>query len=74
MFELSKHSICKGGLSRCNSDVYKRQDVFSIEEDESTSAFINYLHITNGAINQAFTFEYKKKLNESKEMCIRDSL
>lgn len=42
-------------------------DVFSIEEDEHNSAFINYLHITNGAINQAFTFEYKKKLNESKE-------
>lgn len=42
-------------------------DVFSIEEDDSNSAFINYLHITNGAINQAFTFEYKKKLNESKE-------
>ena len=30
-------------------------------------SFINYLHITNGAINQAFTFEYKKKLNETKE-------
>lgn len=43
-------------------------DVFSIEEDtEEKSAFINYLHITNGAINQAFTFEYKKRLNESKE-------
>ena len=43
-------------------------DVFSIEEDtDGTSAFINYLHITNGAINQAFTFEYKKRLNESKE-------
>lgn len=42
-------------------------DVFSIEEDDSNSAFVNYLHITNGAINQAFTFEYKKKLNESKE-------
>lgn len=42
-------------------------DVFSIEEDEANSAFINYLHITNGAINQAFTFEYKKKLNETKE-------
>ena len=41
-------------------------DVFSIEEDEG-SAFINYLHITNGAINQAFTFEYKKRLNETKE-------
>lgn len=42
-------------------------DVFSIEEDEANSAFVNYLHITNGAINQAFTFEYKKKLNETKE-------
>lgn len=42
-------------------------DVFSIEENGSKSAFINYLHITKGAINQAFTFEYQKKLNESKE-------
>lgn len=49
------------------SAVLHNIDVFSIEEDESNSAFINYLHITNGAINQAFTFEYKKKLNESKE-------
>lgn len=49
------------------SSVLHNIDVFSIEEDEHNSAFINYLHITNGAINQAFTFEYKKKLNESKE-------
>lgn len=42
-------------------------DVFSIEEDGEKSAFINYLHIANGAINQAFTFEYKKRLNETKE-------
>ena len=49
------------------SSVLHNIDVFSIEEDEANSAFINYLHITNGAINQAFTFEYKKKLNESKE-------
>ena len=41
-------------------------DVFSIEMDEN-SAYINYLHITNGCINQAFTFEYKKRLNETKE-------
>lgn len=41
-------------------------DVFSIADDEN-SAFINYLHITNGAVNQAFTFEYKKRLNETKE-------
>lgn len=50
------------------SNVLHNIDVFSIEEDtEENSAFINYLHITNGAINQAFTFEYKKRLNESKE-------
>ena len=43
-------------------------DVFSIEEnEEQSSAYVNYLHITNGAINQAFTFEYKKRLNESPE-------
>ncbi|MDR0973837.1 MAG: excinuclease ABC subunit UvrC [Prevotellaceae bacterium] len=42
-------------------------DVFTIEENDTTSAYINYLHVTNGVINQAFTFEYKKKLNESPE-------
>ena len=47
-------------------------DVFSIEEEANeATAYINYLHITNGAINQAFTFEYKKKLNESKEELLR---
>lgn len=49
------------------SSVLHNIDVFSIEEDGEKSAFINYLHITNGTINQAFTFEYKKKLNETKE-------
>lgn len=49
------------------SSVLHNIDVFSIEEDGEKSAFISYLHITNGAINQAFTFEYKKKLNETKE-------
>jgi excinuclease ABC subunit C len=50
------------------SDTLHNIDVFSIEEDATaTSAFINYLHITRGAINQAFTFEYKKKLNETLE-------
>ena len=41
-------------------------DVFNIENDERV-AYINYLHVVEGAINQAFTFEYKKKLNETKE-------
>lgn len=49
------------------SSVLHNIDVFSIEENGENSAFINYLHITNGAITQAFTFEYKKKLNETKE-------
>lgn len=49
------------------SSVLHNIDVFSIEEDGDKSAFINYLHIANGAINQAFTFEYKKRLNETKE-------
>ena len=41
-------------------------DVFSITSDEKM-AFINYLHVSNGSINQSFTIEYKKKLNESDE-------
>lgn len=41
-------------------------DVFSLAENEN-SAYINYLHIGNGAIVQAYTFEYKKRLDESKE-------
>lgn len=41
-------------------------DVFAIETDEG-SAYINYLHIVNGGINQAFTFEYKIRMNETKE-------
>ncbi len=48
------------------SSVLHNIDVFSIEMDDN-SAYINYLHITNGCINQAFTFEYKKRLNETKE-------
>ena len=45
---------------------YHNIDVFSID-DEEKSAFINYLHIANGCINQAFTFEYKKRMDESAE-------
>lgn len=41
-------------------------DVFSYDEDKQ-AAYINYLHVVNGAINQAFTFEYKRVLNEEKE-------
>lgn len=41
-------------------------DVFSIM-DSDNSAFINYMHIRNGSIVHVFTFEYKKRLNESRE-------
>lgn len=41
-------------------------DVLTITNDEKI-AFVNYIHVANGAINQSFTFEYKKRLNESDE-------
>jgi excinuclease ABC subunit C len=41
-------------------------DVFNIENNEKV-AYINYLHVTNGCITQAFTFEYTKRLDESDE-------
>ena len=48
------------------SSVLHHIDVFNIESDEKV-AYINYLHVKNGCINQAFTFEYKKKLDETDE-------
>ncbi len=48
------------------ASTYHNIDVFSID-DEEKSAFINYLHISNGCVNQAFTFEYKKRMEESAE-------
>ena len=48
------------------SNVLHNIDVFSIETMENT-AYINYLHITNGCINQAFTFEYKIRMNETQQ-------
>lgn len=41
-------------------------DVFNIENNEKV-AYINYLHVTNGCITQAFTFEYTKRLDETDE-------
>ena len=48
------------------SSVLHNIDVFNIESEEKV-AYINYLHVKNGCINQAFTFEYKKKLDETDE-------
>ena len=46
------------------SNVLHNIDVFAIEDNENT-AYVNYLHVTNGCINQAFTFEYRKRMNET---------
>lgn len=48
------------------SSVLHNIDVFAIEMDEGV-AYINYLHVVSGAINQAFTFEFKQRLDESRE-------
>ena len=39
-------------------------DVYNIDQDEDV-VFVNYLHVAGGCINQAFTFEYKRKMDES---------
>ena len=48
------------------SQTIDKVDVFTITSDEKM-AFINYIHVSNGSINQSFTIEYKKKLNETDE-------
>ena len=43
-------------------------DVFTITDDDANkNAFINYIHVKNGTINQSFTYEYKRKLDETDE-------
>ena len=63
-----KYDLIENYRSRSEvvSRIIHNVDVFSIEMDEDTG-YINYLHIANGCINQAFTFEYKKRLNETPE-------
>ena len=48
------------------SHIVDNIDVMSITSDEKT-AYINYIHVNKGSINQSFTFEYKKKLDEKDE-------
>ena len=52
--------------SQVVSQTIDKVDVFTIASDEKM-AFINYIHVSNGSINQSFTIEYKKKLNETDE-------
>ncbi len=54
------------GKSEVVSHTIDDVDVFSITNDEKV-AYINYMHVTNGSINAAFTYELKKKLEESEE-------
>jgi excinuclease ABC subunit C len=63
-----KYMALDGFVSKSEvvSHTINNVDVFSITSDENM-AFINYLHVSNGSINQSFTIEYKKKLEESDE-------
>lgn len=50
-------------------------DVFTIIDDEEKhAAFINYIHVKNGAINQSFTYEYKRKLDESDKELLNEAI
>lgn len=62
-YELISQYVAK---SEVVSHVVDNIDVMSITSDEKT-AYINYIHVNNGSINQSFTFEYKKKLDEKDE-------
>ena len=67
--EVKKKYIALDGFvskSEVVSHTINDVDVFSITNDEKV-AYINYLHVSNGSINQSFTFEFKKRLNESNE-------
>ncbi len=63
-----KYLALNGFVSKSEvvSHTINNVDVFSITSDEKM-AFINYIHVSNGSINQSFTIEYKKKLNETDE-------
>jgi len=50
-------------------------DVFTIIDDDSRkNAFVNYIHVKNGAINQSFTYEYKRKLDESVRELLNEAI
>ena len=63
-----KYLALEGFVSKSEvvSHIINNVDVYSITSDEKM-AFINFIHVSNGSINQSFTIEYKKKLNETEE-------
>ena len=64
-YEMLNNFVAK---SEVVSNTIQDLDVFTLtDDDKKKNAFINYIHVKNGTINQSFTFEYKRKLDESDE-------
>lgn len=64
-YEMLNNFVAK---SEVVSNTLQDLDVFTLtDDDQKKNAFINYIHIKNGTINQSFTFEYKRKLDETDE-------
>lgn len=64
-YEMLNNFVAK---SEVVSNTIQHLDVFTLtDDDQKKNAFINYIHVKNGTINQSFTFEYKRKLDETKE-------
>ena len=64
-YEMLNNFVAK---SEVVSNTLQDLDVFTLtDDDQKKNAFINYIHVKNGTINQSFTFEYKRKLDETEE-------
>lgn len=64
-YEMLNNFVAK---SEVVSNTIQHLDVFTLtDDDQKKNAFINYIHVKNGTINQSFTFEYKRKLDETNE-------
>lgn len=64
-YEMLNNFVAK---SEVVSNTIQDLDVFTLTDDDTKkNAFINYIHVKNGTINQSFTFEYKRKLDETDE-------
>lgn len=64
-YEMLNNFVAK---SEVVSNTIQDLDVFTLTDDDpKKNAFINYIHVKNGTINQSFTFEYKRKLDETDE-------
>lgn len=64
-YEMLNNFVAK---SEVVSNTIQDLDVFTLtDDDQKKNSFINYIHVKNGTINQSFTFEYKRKLDETDE-------